>query len=241
MTSKNPVKVLLVEDDTDLRENMTEYLELTGYQVTGVADAKGFYTALGKETYKIAIIDIGLPDASGFILAKYLRATGSNLGIIILTANDAEVDQVKGYKAGADNYMVKPVSGPLLESAMQGLLLRLQHMPSAAEISPSACDVPCWHLSMNRWVLIAPCGAEIQLTALELKFLSILVEAKGETVNRHRFIELLYPRSDTYTGRALDAMVLRLRKKIIDTIPETDQPIRTVYGSGFCFSHRIFS
>ncbi len=136
MTSKHLTKVLLVEDDTDLRENMQEYLELTGYQVTGVADAKGFYTALEKETYKVAIIDIGLPDASGFMLAKHLRTIGSNIGIIILTANDAEVDQVKGYKAGADNYMVKPVSGPLLESAIQGLLFRLQQMPSASEIAP---------------------------------------------------------------------------------------------------------
>ena len=238
MLRQDPIKLLLVEDDTDLRENVTEFFELSGYRVTAVVNAAGFYQALEKDSYQVAVIDIGLPDQSGLMLAKHLRGINPGSGIIILTANDAESIKVKGYKAGADNYLVKPVSGPLLESAIESLLVRLRHVaPPAAMEGPAAADggMSRWRLSARRWMLIAPCGTEIKLTAREVKFLTCLAEARGGTVKRHHFLGMLYPTIDAYSGRAMDAMVRRLRKKIADSLSHSEQPIKTVYGSGYCF------
>ncbi|WP_321529768.1 response regulator transcription factor [uncultured Desulfuromonas sp.] len=238
MMLQKPIKLLLVENDTDLRENVVEFFELSGYQVTAAINAEDFYLAVTKDSYQVAVIDIGLPDQSGLKLTNYLRRMDPNVGIIILTANDADNIKVKGYKAGADNYLVKPASGPLLESAIESLLVRMQQVVPVAAMGERTFpkgDTPCWHLNVRRWVLVPPCGTEIQLTARELKFLTCLADAEGGTVTRHHFLGMLYPTADDYSGRAMDAMVRRLRKKITDTVPQSEQPIKTVYGSGYCF------
>ena len=119
----SPCNILLVEDDTDLRESILRYLALAGLQAKGAASAKEFYLRLDQASFDVVILDIGLPDQSGFVLADYLRQnTGS--GIIILTAHSAIQEKVQGYEAGADLYLVKPIEMEELSAAIKSMASR---------------------------------------------------------------------------------------------------------------------
>jgi DNA-binding response OmpR family regulator len=104
----NKGNVIIVEDDPDLLENLVEFLMLEGFNVQGVSCVLDFFQTLSISDFDIAIVDIGLPDKSGFEVVKHLR-DNTNMGIIILTARDSINDKMMGYDAGTDYYFVKPV------------------------------------------------------------------------------------------------------------------------------------
>jgi two-component system torCAD operon response regulator TorR len=134
-----PVRVVLVEDDHDLRQSIADYLHLRAFDVTDVDSAFGFYRALAEKEFDIAILDVNLPDASGFDLARRI-SSGDRLGVIILTARTTRDDRIKGYEEGADLYLTKPVDGEELALAIGNLARRLQRVaaPSANSAIPVA-------------------------------------------------------------------------------------------------------
>jgi DNA-binding response OmpR family regulator len=229
------IRIIIVEDESALRESLIEYLTLSGFQATGVGSGREFYRALDAGIYDIAIIDIGLPDQSGLVLASYLH-TNTNMGVIILTARDSEEDQHNGYEAGADLYLTKPVSSRVLVSAITKLANRLT--PQAAPAGAEEGSVE-WIIDQSSWTLLTPRNSSVTLTSLELEFLKLLAEYTGNAVNRALLVQRLYPnRTDDYSGRALDALVRRLRDKI-SRLPTSPNPIKSAYGVGFCFAEPI--
>lgn len=233
--SDKPVKIIMVEDDHVLRESLIEYLNLVGYQVVGVGSGREFYRALDGDPFDIAIIDVGLPDQSGLVLADYLHAN-TTTGIIILTARDSEDDQVSGYEAGADLYLTKPVSTRVLASAIAKLAQRVSPLPAAVERGDAFTG---WILDQTTWTLLTPHNNAIELTSLELEFLKLLFKSSGSAVNRERLIQQLYPnRADDFSSRALDALVRRLREKISSS-PGKSNPVKSSYGVGFCFTEPL--
>lgn len=233
--SADPIRIIIVEDDHILRESLIEYLTLVGYQITGAGSGREFYRALDASSYNIAIIDIGLPDQSGLVLAEYSRAN-TTMGVIILTAVDGEDDQHKGYEAGADLYLTKPVSTRVLASAIAKLANRLTAPKDSVRQEKENLD---WILDQTAWKLIAPQNIPIALTSLELEFLKLLAKYSGSAVSRNLLIQQLYPnRSDDYSSRAIDALVRRLREKI-SSLYNGSNPIKSAYGIGFCFAEPI--
>jgi DNA-binding response OmpR family regulator len=222
-------KVLLVEDDVNLRESLLECLELAGLDVDGTASAIEFYQALNSAVYDVAVVDLGLPDQSGFEVVGFLRRR-TPLGIIILTARSSVKDRVKGYDAGADLYMVKPVDCRELASAIRNLAQRIS---SQADSPTQSRDT--WVLERMRWHLVAPSGISVKLTAKEMQLVEILVAAAGQAVTREQLMATLEYPQDLYANRALDAMVGRLRKKI-EVAVGRDTPIQTIHAVGYCFS-----
>ncbi len=233
MTADN-IKILIVEDDSDLLESTAACLTLAGFQVTAVGTARAFYSALEQSRYAAAIIDIGLPDQSGLVLVEYLRKNGS-IGIIVLTARDSEDDQACGYESGADIYLVKPVASRVLVSAIHRMLERLRHQPDDGSGLEKAPAVLPWLLNLDRWTLVSPQREELRLTSQEFRFLEALVQTDSRSVSRDRLMSSLYNFNDEYTGRALDALVRRLRTKL-SRMGTPSQPLRSQYGVGFCFS-----
>ena len=229
------IHIIMVEDDHILRESLIEYLTLVGYQVTGVGSGREFYRALDAGSYDIAIIDLGLPDQSGLVLADYLHVN-STTGIIILTARDSEEDQHSGYEAGADLYLTKPVSTRVLASAIAKLALRLSRPTSPL---PTEELTSGWILDQTAWTLLTPQNSLITLTSLELEFLKLLLKSSGSSVTRKHLIQQLYPNhTDYYSSRALDALVRRLREKI-SSLPGRANPLKSSYGVGFCFAEPL--
>ncbi len=233
MTSADDtIHILLVEDDLDLRTSMAAYLTLAGFTVTGVGSCLECYAALPKTSYSVAIVDVTLPDQSGFVLAEYLRAN-TVMKIIILTALLGVEDRVRGYTAGAHNYFVKPVDAQELLAAVNSLVAgeRQKHPDNISSNSEA------WHLHRKAWQLKTAAGAVIHLTSLELQFIELLACKAGRVVNRDLLLASLYNRSDEHSARALDSLVRRLRAKITNT--GQDSPIRTAHAVGYCFSALI--
>lgn len=223
-------RVLFVEDDRDLRDSLAEYLTLAGHRVVGVDSALAYYRALGAGAFDVAVIDLGLPDASGYELAEHTRRH-TDLAVVILTARDGLGDRVQGYEAGADLYLVKPVDGRELAAALASLVTRRsQRSERTTTLS--------WCLDRARWALAAPGGARVDLTSLELRFLELLAAGQGRPVERETLLLALYPRQDEYVSRALDALVKRLRAKVA-LAAGGPAPIRTAHAVGYCFSEPV--
>lgn len=225
----NNIRILLVEDDNDLRESVEECLTLAGYDIKGVSSGMDCYRALGDSTYDITIIDLGLPDQDGFILAEYVR-NNTAMKVIILTARNSVDDRIRGYGAGADLYLVKPVDYRELTAAISSLGERIS---PAQEPRGSSGDK--WFLSRDKWQLVAPDGTVIPLTGREIHFVDALLATPGKPVKRETIIEHLGYSDIEYASRAMDSLVRRLRRKI-EHSTSCEPPIRTVHAIGYCFS-----
>jgi DNA-binding response OmpR family regulator len=226
------IKVLVVEDDLDLRDSVVEYLNMAGLAAFGVGTAAEFYHAQISGDWCVAVVDIGLPDQSGYVLVEYIRSN-SDMKVIILTARDTVDDRVKGYDSGADLYLIKPVDCRELAAAIVSLAQR-QQMRVEQHNSPRP-QVESWCLHRNDWSITAPNGASIELTAKEMQFLGLLAETPGKPVTRETLLSKLYLRYDEYTSRSLDSLVRRLRAKIM-TASGFSAPIKTAHAVGYCFS-----
>lgn len=228
------IRVILVEDNHDLRQSLSGYLRLNGIEVVDVPTGIAFYRALRAESFDIAILDVNLPDISGFTLAGELSAE-RRIGIIMLTARTARDDQVRGYGAGADLYLTKPVDSEALMLAVRNLANRIKGppgvpVPVAAEpaVTPRG-----WGLDMLRQILLPPAGLPIQLTSREMMMLEHLARANGATVSRAALSEALgYDlRRD---NRSIDAVLHRLRQKAQEA--GTELPLHVVHAVGIRFN-----
>jgi len=223
------VNVILLEDDIDLRDSLVEMLELSGFYTDGQNSAQDFYQALNTVRYDVAIIDLGLPDQSGFKVVEFLREK-TNMGIIILTARTSLNDRILGYECGADYFFSKPVDNLELIAAIRNLQKRLVGaLPNIEEA------LECWRLNKSSWRLASPDGRDVELTSKELQFLDILMQQANENVTRQYAMKILGYAEDTYGSRSLDSLVKRLRKKVESAL-DLELPIRTIHAVGFCFS-----
>lgn len=228
------IKVLIVEDNHDLRESVVEYLVMAGVEAVGVGSAAEFYSAMTAGEWSIVVVDVGLPDQSGYVLVEYIRKNTA-MKVIILTARNALDDRVKGYDSGADLYLTKPVDCRELTAAITSLSLRrknTEQLPTAPLPSPPQ---DAWSLARSAWGLVSPDGKVIELTGKELKFLELLATTPGVPVPRESLLLKLYNRHDEYTSRSLDSLVRRLRTKI-QAATEFPQPIKTHHAVGYCIS-----
>lgn len=228
------VSVVLVEDDPDLCETLVEFLTLSGMEVTGVNCGLEFYKVMGKNNFSVAVLDVGLPDQSGYVLAEYVRRNYA-MGIIILTAHGEAEERLKGYESGADVYMVKPIDCRELASAIKNLTSRIVRI--RPDISPPADD-GSWQLNTKTWTLLSPNNETIPLTAKEMQFISSLAKSCGEMTRRQHLLTELGYGDDEYANRAMDSLVRRLRRKI-ETATSAQPPIKTAYTGGYSFSASI--
>ncbi len=219
-------EVIIVEDDSILRENIAELLQMDGFQITECANAEDFYHCISKRSFNVAIIDIGLPDQSGYDITRYLRAN-TRMGIIILTARTGIDHKIEGFSAGADYYYSKPVDIRELSASITNLLQRL---PASDR---SISDSNSWRLNTTGWLLLAPNGKEIKLTKKESDFLALLISCGKQGAKKEQILsELNYSSEEPYGSKALGVMLTRLRKKLKEQIGENEL-INTVHGFGF--------
>jgi DNA-binding response OmpR family regulator len=127
------VKVIVVDDDVDLREGLVECLRLAGFEAIGVGSALNFYQALSTTCFDVAVLDVNLPDADGYSIARFLSER-TNLGIVFMTGRGRKDDRIAGFRCGADLYFVKPVSAQELSLAIANLARRLRAAPPPAEV-----------------------------------------------------------------------------------------------------------
>lgn len=234
-------RVIVVEDDSDFRESMVEYLMLSGLDVTGVESALEFYQSISTQSYEVVILDIGLPDQNGIVLAEYVR-NNTDMRIVMLTAQSSLESKINAYKAGADIYLVKPVDFSELSASIYSMLGRLNLTPS---LRPALQKVEAvtdengeqWTLVRSNWTLCSPTEEEIKLTSKEFDLIERLARSANSVVIRHDLLSSLAYDNNEYGNRSLDALVHRLRLKKNGL--KFTLPVKTIHGSGYCFSASI--
>ena len=226
-------RIIIVEDDHDLLENMVKYLTLAGYEVTGAASAREFYHHLSRQTYLLAVLDIGLPDQSGLVLAEYVRKN-TDMWIIILTARSTLDDKLAGLKCGADFYLVKPIDCSELAATIANLFVRINetHAIDEQELQRETDTVAQWKLERNNWILITPKGDSIKLTSKEVEFIASLSLRSNTIVARRDILKILDYPSTEQASHALESMIHRLRKKI--EAAGYEFPVKTSHVIGYC-------
>lgn len=231
---QQPVKVIIVEDDLELRESLVDYLGMTGFDIEGVGCGIDFYSSLRNRKYDVAIIDIGLPDQSGYVLAEYARQN-TEMGLIIVSANDTIDSRITSYQSGSDLFLAKPLICRELAAAINSIASR----KVKTNVSVHEPIVPAgWLLERIQWRLISPDGVTVPLTAKELQLLDILTSLPGEVIPREQLLQQLYAESSELNNRALDNLVRRLRRKIEEQTGEAP-PITTAYAKGYSFNAAI--
>ena len=225
-------KVIIVEDDLDLLNNTVKYLKRKEFEATGTGCALDFFQTLTMDNYDIAVVDLSLPDKSGFEIVKHLRAH-TCMGIIVLTARGSLEDKLYGYECGADAYFVKPIDFRELVANINNLYTRLGvRSAKALSAGPSGR----WVLDSGAWTLTSPDDISLDLTGKELALLKALIKAKTEAVSRAELLQSLGYKSDNpYDTKSLDILVGRLRKKF-KAAGIQEEPIKTVRNVGYSFS-----
>lgn len=226
-------RVLILEDDVDILENLSTFLSCEGFEVLQTSHLSEFKTLTQKTEFALAIVDLGLPDGSGLEAVSFLR-DNTKVGIIVLTAQDGFSEKMKGYEAGADYYFTKPTSPPELLAAAKSILSRLHQDTTSTEI-----DETTWLLLSNNWVLRSPEGIDIPLTNKEMQFLSEIANSPDNNSSKDTLLKLLgYEAKGLHGQKAMDVMITRLRKKIKEITGET-APIKTIHQVGMKFTNAI--
>jgi len=230
MIQNTKMRIAVLEDEHGLRNDLVEYLQLSGFIAVGFESAEALFTVYQDKIFDLAIIDIGLPGINGLQVAEWLHSR-SSIGIVILTAMTSQSDQVVGLGVGADAYLVKNTSLEVIEATCRSVLRRLMPPP------PDAVMVSAqgWRLCCRDWQLKTPAGDEFSLTHTETLFLQCLLKQTGTPVGRNDLLAAM-GKTDTLSNlRNLDNCASRLRRKILKGCG-LEIPISPSYGSGYTFT-----
>ncbi|WP_236848217.1 response regulator transcription factor [Chlorobaculum limnaeum] len=228
--------VVIVQDDSDFRDSLGKFLQIKGCDVTALGSAIDFYDTIRKKEYDLAIIDPGLPDQDGFVIAKYL-SSNTNTRILMISERSSIEDKLRAYESGAGFYLVKPVDFREIDSAAAALIQSHSSHNKDVLKKPLENNRGKWILKVDKWALNTPEGDEVSLTAKEFMLLERLAtESSGGIVSREALLLLFgYPKNK-HGNHSLESLVYRLRKKISKS---QDTPIKTVNGLGYSFIARI--
>ncbi len=229
--------LLLVEDDEDLALGLRFNLEQEGYGVDRAATLTKARELLEKKTPDLVLLDLALPDGSGLDLLREVRAKGSPVAIIALTARGTEADIVMGLKLGADDYLPKPFGLAQLMARIEAVLRRSRGSePAPPPVSNSDATARGWQLGpvlVDPVARLAILGQERrELTPIEIEILRYLAARPGQAVERRDLLRDLWGLDRYVTTRTLDNHIARLRKKI-EVDPELPRYLVTVHGIGY--------
>lgn len=230
-----PEHILVVDDDSRIRQMLSRYFEEEGYRVTLAGDGQEMRDCLDKQSIDIILLDLVLPGEDGLTLARDLRAR-SDVPLIMLTGRDDVVDRVVGLEVGADDYIAKPFHLREVLARVRGVLRRRHPQASATvDWAPEVYSFEGLHLDTARRQLTADDGSEILLTTGEFDMLCVLVKHAGRVLQRELLMDLTRGRNLEAFDRTIDAQIARLRRKI-ECDPGRPALIKSVRGVGYVFS-----
>jgi two-component system, OmpR family, response regulator len=214
------MRILVVEDDPDLSRQLVAALADAGYAVDRAADGEEGHYLGATEPYDAVILDLGLPKMDGIRVLESWRGSGRSMPVLILTARDRWSEKVRGFDAGADDYVAKPFHMEEVLARVRALLRRAAgHPASTFECGPVLLDTSTGRVSVD--------GNPVRLTSHEYRLLAYLMHHMGKVVSRTELIEHLYDQDFDRDSNTIEVFVGRLRRKLgVDVI-------QTVRGLGY--------
>jgi len=232
-------RILVVDDEEDIRDLLANYLSGYGFEVAAVPDGIAMRAELSRAPADLVLLDLGLPGEDGLSLARELRAQPRAPGIIIVTGRGQPVDRIIGLELGADDYVAKPFDLRELVARVRSVLRRTMSGRAPAPSAPADCfEFVGWRLDLSSRSLTRPDGADVPLTTGEFDLLTAFVQHPNRALSRDRLMAIMHHREAGPFDRAIDVQVGRLRRKI-ERDPAEPELIKSVRGVGYLFAARV--
>lgn len=223
-------KILIIEDELNMVNGLKDNLEFEGFEVDTALEGKSGLQKILQCHYDLVLLDIMLPEVSGFDICKAARKEGVTTPIILLTAKGEEIDKVLGLELGADDYITKPFSLRELLARIKAILRRSPHIK---EESAESELIYIGNIKVNFKKYLALKGTcEIKMSYKEFEVLHYLYENSGKIIHRDDLISAVWSIDFDITTRTVDNFILRLRQKI-EVDPNNPKIILTVHGLGY--------
>lgn len=220
-------QILVVEDQPEIRNVVAKYLEKEGYGYYLAKDGFEALNIFNGSTVHLVLLDIMMPGIDGFEVLKEIRKI-SEVPVIMITARQEEVDRLKGFRTGADDYVVKPFSVKELMLRIKRFLVRIYH--ESDEIVYQCRELSIHTKSMKLYKK----NEEIPITAAEYSLLLVMFKNQGQVLTREQLIDLAYGNDYEGYDRNIDSYIKRIRQKIEED-PKNPQTLITKYGAGYIF------
>jgi len=227
-------RILIVEDEPGIADTLQYALRTEGFEPTWVATGEAALAQVEVQTPALVILDVGLPDSSGFEVFKRLRALRADVPVIFLTARSDEIDRVVGLELGADDYVPKPFSPRELVARVRSILRR-----AARPLAVAAAVAPALPVSVDdgrRQIRFY--GRLLELSRYEFGLLKTLASRPGHVFSRDALLERVWDDATESLDRTVDAHVKTLRAKMKLIAPQLE-PIRTHRGSGYALAEDL--
>jgi DNA-binding response OmpR family regulator len=221
------IKILLVEDDTNLGFVISDNLRSEGYQVTLCTDGADGFKRFNEEPFHLCIFDVMMPKLDGFTLARDIRKMNTSVPILFLTAKSMTEDKVEGFKAGGDDYLTKPFSTEELQLRVAALLKRVNIQPEKK--IEKIVHLGTYVFDSENYTLKHP-KFEKGLTKKEAQVLKVLCTFKDQVVPREVVLNAVWGQDDYFVGRSLDVFITKLRKYFKE---DPSIQIQNIHGVGF--------
>ena len=222
-------KVLVLEDESSIRSFVVINLRRSGYEpIEAASGAEAFEQLKNHPDIKVALLDIMLPDTDGFEVCRHIRASGSKMGIIMLTARTQEMDKVTGLMTGADDYVTKPFSPAELTARIDALYRRVggDEEEESGEIVRGIFKLNTRNRSLEK------SGERIRLTQVEYSIMKLFMDNPGKALSREEILTAVWGKDYVGELKIVDVNIRRLRIKVEDD-PTNPSYITTVWGYGY--------
>lgn len=231
--------LLVVDDDREIRNLLTEYLTQAGFRVTAVGDGKAMRRAMEANRIDLVVLDLMLPGEDGLSLCRDLRTRSNSLPVLMLTARGDEVDRIVGLEMGADDYLAKPFNPRELLARIKTILRRAQALPPNLGLAEAkAFRFAGWTLDVATRNARAPDGLIVPLSGAEYRLLRVFLDHPQRVLPRDQLLELANKREAILFDRSIDVLVGRLRKRLGDDSKEPTL-IKTVRGEGYVLAASV--
>lgn len=222
--------LLLVEDDTNLREILSDFLVLQGFRVKVACDGEEGLKTFREAKYDIILLDVMMPKRDGFSLAEEIRMHNEHVPIIFLTARSLPEDRIKGFKVGCDDYITKPFSTEELNLRLDAILKRCNRMDNIPDVDP----IELFSIGQFKYdstnLILSDKDSSITLTPKEGALLRLLCVNVNQLVTREKALKKIWGTDDYFIGRSMDVFITRLRKYLRS---DSNVSIANVHGTGF--------
>jgi two-component system, OmpR family, response regulator len=225
-------RILVVDDDPEIRRLLSDYLSKNGFEAVSARNGREMSQELERHAIDLVVLDLNLPDSDGLTLCRDLRAR-SNIPVLMLTARGEDTDRIIGIEMGADDYLVKPFNPRELLARIKTILRRTRALPPNLKSEAQRCFFFAgWCLDTATRMLTAPDGVVVSLSGGEYRLLRLMLDHPNRVLNRDQLMELIHGRTAEPYDRAIDVQISRLRQRLRDESREP-QLIQTVRGEGY--------
>lgn len=231
MVETKAARLLVVEDERNVGLTLVERLRKEGFEVEWATTAEEARLEIQGRRFDLALMDVGLPDGSGFEVAGYLRKSQPSTAIIFLTAFGSAEDKVRGLELGAEDYVVKPFHLKELLLRVQNGLKRARYLVPSSREGEGGVQVGKAEIHFSRFEARAD-GQVHSLTHKEAALLKLLVDRRGAVVSRDEILNHVWSESEFPTSRTVDNFIMRLRR-LVEKDAENPQIIKSVRGVGY--------